>query len=153
MIQIGDYIPQFTLPDADGKIYTTADFAGKKTVVYFYPKDNTSGCTKQACAFSDAYGEFQKLNVNIVGISKDSVKSHQNFREKYSLPFILLSDPEKDVIQKFGVWKEKVLYGKPYMGVARSSFVFDENGKLIQVYEKADPVKNASEILEYLKSL
>ena len=127
-----------------------SDHLGKKVVVYFYPRDNTAGCTKQACAFAGAYKEFEKLGVTVMGISKDSVKSHQNFAAKYELPFILLSDPELKAIQAYDVWKEKKLYGKVSMGVVRSSFIIDEKGMIEKVMEKVKPDSNAAEILEYL---
>ena len=142
--------PEFTLPDKDGNQVSLADFLGKKVVVYFYPRDNTSGCTRQACAFAGAYGEFEKLGVTVIGISKDSVKSHQNFASKYELPFILLSDPELKAIQAYDVWKEKKMYGKVSMGVVRSSFIIDEKGMVEKVMEKVKPDTNAAEILEYL---
>ncbi len=150
MIKEGMKAPEFTLPDKDGNQVSLADFLGKKVVVYFYPRDNTSGCTRQACAFAGAYGEFEKLGVTVIGISKDSVKSHQNFASKYELPFILLSDPELKAIQAYDVWKEKKMYGKVSMGVVRSSFIIDEKGMVEKVMEKVKPDTNAAEILEYL---
>ena len=150
MIKEGMKAPEFTLPDNDGNQVSLADFLGKKVVVYFYPRDNTSGCTRQACAFAGAYGEFEKLGVTVIGISKDSVKSHQNFASKYELPFILLSDPELKAIQAYDVWKEKKMYGKVSMGVVRSSFIIDEKGMVEKVMEKVKPDTNAAEILEYL---
>lgn len=150
MIKEGMKAPEFTLPDKDGNQVSLADFLGKKVVVYFYPRDNTSGCTRQACAFAGAYGEFEKLGVTVIGISKDSVKSHQNFASKYELPFILLSDPELKAIQAYDVWKEKKMYGKVSMGVVRSSFIIGEKGMVEKVMEKVKPDTNAAEILEYL---
>ena len=150
MIKEGMKALEFTLPDKDGNQVSLADFLGKKVVVYFYPRDNTSGCTRQACAFAGAYGEFEKLGVTVIGISKDSVKSHQNFASKYELPFILLSDPELKAIQAYDVWKEKKMYGKVSMGVVRSSFIIDEKGMVEKVMEKVKPDTNAAEILEYL---
>lgn len=150
MVKEGMKAPEFTLPDKDGNQVSLADFLGKKLVVYFYPRDNTSGCTRQACAFAGAYGEFEKLGVTVIGISKDSVKSHQNFASKYELPFILLSDPELKAIQAYDVWKEKKMYGKVSMGVVRSSFIIDEKGMVEKVMEKVKPDTNAAEILEYL---
>ena len=150
MIKEGMKAPEFTLPDKDGNQVSLADFLGKKVVVYFYPRDNTSGCTRQACAFAGAYGEFEKLGVTVIGISKDSVKSHQNFASKYELPFILLSDPELKAIQAYDVGKEKKMYGKVSMGVVRSSFIIDEKGMVEKVMEKVKPDTNAAEILEYL---
>ena len=151
MIKEGMKAPEFTLPDKDGNQVSLADFLGKKVVVYFYPRDNTSGCTRQACAFAGAYGEFEKLGVTVIGISKDSVKSHQNFASKYELPFILLSDPELKAIQAYDVWKEKKMYGKMSMGVVRSSFIIDEKGMVEKVMEKVKPDTNAAEILGYLR--
>ncbi len=150
MISEGVKAPDFTLPDKDGNQVSLSDHLGKKVVVYFYPRDNTAGCTKQACAFAGAYKEFEKLGVTVIGISKDSVKSHQNFAAKYELPFILLSDPELKAIQAYDVWKEKKLYGKVSMGVVRSSFIIDEKGMIEKVMEKVKPDSNAAEILEYL---
>lgn len=126
------------------------DFVGKKVVLYFYPKDNTPGCTRQACAFAGAYEEFEKINVVVIGVSKDSAASHQKFAEKHGLPFILLSDPELTAIQAYGVWQEKKLYGKVSMGVARSTFVINENGMIEKAMPKVKPDTNAAEILEYL---
>ena len=150
MVKEGMKAPEFTLPDKDGNLVSLADFLGKKLVVYFYPRDNTSGCTKQACAFAGVYKEFEKLGVTVIGISKDSVKSHQNFASKYELPFILLSDPELKAIQAYDVWQEKKMYGKVSMGVVRSSFIIDEKGMIEKVMEKVKPDTNAAEILKYL---
>ena len=152
MLEIGTKAPAFILPDKDGNTVSLTDFAGKKVVLYFYPKDNTPGCTRQACAFAGAYQEFKKINAVVIGISKDSVASHQKFAEKYSLPFILLSDPELTAIQAYGVWQEKKLYGKVSMGVVRSAFVIDENGMIEKVMPKVKPDTNAAEILAYLNT-
>lgn len=152
MLEIGTKAPEFTLPDKDGNAVSLTDFAGKKVVLYFYPKDNTPGCTRQACAFAGAYQEFRKINAVVIGISKDSVASHQKFAEKYGLPFILLSDPELTAIQAYGVWQEKKLYGKVSMGVVRSTFVIDENGMIEKVMPKVKPDTNAAEILAYLNT-
>ena len=152
MLEIGTKAPEFILPDKDGNAVSLTDFAGKKVVLYFYPKDNTPGCTRQACAFAGAYQEFKKINAVVIGISKDSVASHQKFVEKYGLPFILLSDPELTAIQAYGVWQEKKLYGKVSMGVARSTFVIDENGMIEKVMPKVKPDTNAAEILAYLNT-
>lgn len=152
MLEIGTKAPEFTLPDKDGNAVSLTDFAGKKVVLYFYPKDNTPGCTRQACAFAGAYQEFKKINTVVIGISKDSVASHQRFAEKYGLPFILLSDPELTAIQAYGVWQEKKLYGKVSMGVVRSTFVIDENGMIEKVMPKVKPDTNAAEILAYLNT-
>lgn len=150
MIREGDKAPEFTLPDKDGNQVSLSDFLGRKVVVYFYPRDNTAGCTKQACAFAGTYSEFEKLGVTVIGISKDSVKSHNNFAAKYELPFLLLSDPDLKAIQAYGVWQEKKMYGKVSMGVVRSSFIVDEKGMVEKVMEKVKPDTNAAEILEYL---
>ena len=152
MLEVGSKAPEFTLPDKDGKPVSLSDFAGKKVVLYFYPRDNTPGCTRQACAFAGAYEEFKKIDAVVIGISKDSAASHQKFAEKYSLPFILLSDPELAAIQAYGVWQEKKNYGKVSMGVVRSTFVIDENGVIEKVMPKVKPDTNAAEVLEYLKA-
>ncbi len=151
MLEVGTKAPAFTLPDKDGKMVSLADFAGKRVVLYFYPKDNTPGCTRQACAFAGAYEAFQELDAVVIGVSKDSVASHQKFAEKYGLPFILLSDPELSAIQAYGVWQEKKLYGKVSMGVVRTTFVIDGNGVIEKVMPKVKPDTNAEEILNYLK--
>ena len=150
MLKIGDKAPAFTLTDKDGNAVSLSDFAGKKVVLYFYPKDNTPGCTRQACAFAGLYGEFQKRGVEVIGISKDSVASHVKFAEKYDLPFVLLADPERSAIEAYGVWQEKKLYGKVSMGVVRTTFIIDENGVIEKVMPKVKPDTNAAEILAYL---
>lgn len=150
MLTIGQKAPDFTLTDKDGRAVSLSDFAGKKVVLYFYPKDNTPGCTRQACAFAGAYNEFQKRGVVVIGVSRDSVASHVKFAEKYSLPFILLSDPELEAIQAYGVWQEKKLYGKVSMGVVRTTFLIDENGAIEAVMPKVKPDTNAEEILAML---
>ena len=150
MLEVGTKAPEFTLPDKDGNPVSLTDFAGKKVVLYFYPKDNTPGCTRQACAFAEAYEEFKKINAVVIGVSKDSVASHQKFAEKHGLPFILLSDPELTAIQAYGVWQEKKLYGKVSRGVVRSTFVINENGMIEKAMPKVKPDTNAAEILEYL---
>lgn len=151
MLEVGTKAPAFTLPDKDRKMVSLADFAGKRVVLYFYPKDNTPGCTRQACAFAGAYEAFRELDAVVIGVSKDSVASHQKFAEKYGLPFILLSDPELSAIQAYGVWQEKKLYGKVSMGVVRTTFVIDGNGVIEKVMPKVKPDTNAEEILNYLK--
>lgn len=145
--------PTFTLPDKDGKDVSLSDFAGQKVVLYFYPRDNTPGCTRQACAFAAAYEGFKELNAVVIGISKDSQKSHQKFAEKHELPFILLSDPDLTAIQAYDVWKEKKLYGKVSMGVVRSTYIIDEEGMIEKAMEKVKPDTNAAEILEYLRAI
>ena len=153
MLQIGQPAPLFTLPDKDGNLVSLQDFSGKKVVVYFYPRDNTPGCTRQACAFATQYDEFQKQNVVVIGISKDSVSSHQKFAQKYELPFILLSDPDLQAIQPYGVWQEKKMCGKVGMGVVRTTFVLDEQGRVLHIIPKVKPDTNAQEILELLNQL
>ena len=150
MLQVHTPAPDFTLPDASGKQISLHDFKGKKVVVYFYPKDNTPGCSKQACAFKDAYSAFQQANVIVIGISKDSQRSHQNFIQKYELPFLLLSDPQLEAIQAYDVWQEKKLYGKTYMGVVLATYIIDEDGMIEHVFEKADPTTNTQDVLALL---
>lgn len=150
MLAVGTKAPQFTLQDAQGNEVSLADFLGKKVVLYFYPRDNTPGCTRQACAFRDAYDGFRESGVAVIGISRDSVKSHQNFAGKYELPFVLLSDPELAAIQAYDVWQEKKMYGKVSMGVVRATYVIDEGGTIEKVFPRAKPDTNAAEILEYL---
>ncbi|HIX31453.1 MAG TPA: peroxiredoxin [Firmicutes bacterium] len=150
MLTVGTKAPLFTLPDKDGNEVSLADFAGKKVVLYFYPRDNTSGCTKQACAFGAQYGAFQKMGVAVIGVSKDSVASHGKFAAKYDLPFLLLSDPELQAIQAYDVWHEKKMCGKVSVGVVRTTYVIDENGVIEWAKEKVKPDENAAEILAYL---
>ena len=150
MLEVGMKAPDFTLFDKDGKAVSLSDFFGKKVVLYFYPKDNTPGCTRQACAFAGAYKQFEAMGVEVVGISKDSVASHVKFAEKYNLPFVLLSDPELSAIQAYGVWQEKKLYGKVSIGVVRTTFIIDEQGMIQKVMPKVKPDTNAAEILEAL---
>ena len=150
MLDIGTKAPDFTLPDKDGNAVSLADFLGKKVVLYFYPRDNTPGCTRQACAFAGAYEGFKANDVVVIGVSKDSVASHQKFAQKHNLPFILLSDPELQAIQAYGVWQEKKLYGKVSMGVVRTTFIIDQQGNIEKVMPKVKPDTNAAEILAYL---
>ena len=150
MLKAGDKAPNFTLTDKDGKTVSLSDFLGKKIVLYFYPKDNTPGCTRQACAFAGLYREFENKGVQVIGISKDSVASHQKFAEKYNLPFVLLSDPERVAIESYGVWQEKKMCGKVSMGVVRITFIIDEEGKISKVMDKVKPDTNAQEILNEL---
>lgn len=150
MLKIGEKAPDFTLKDQNGKAVSLSDFAGKKVVLYFYPKDNTPGCTKQACAFAGLYGVFCGKGVEVIGISRDSTSSHNKFAEKYGLPFILLSDPELTAIQAYGVWQEKKLYGKSVMGVVRTTFIIDEQGRIEKIMLKVKPDTNAAEIAAQL---
>ena len=146
----GTAAPQFTLPDSSGNMVSLSDFKGRKVVLYFYPKDNTSGCTAQACAFAQSYARFREKDIAVIGISKDSISSHKKFAEKYDLPFILLSDPELTAIKAYGVWQEKKLYGKVSMGVVRTTFIIDENGIIQNVMEKVTPATNAADVLALL---
>lgn len=151
MLQEKTTAPEFTLTDKDGNKVSLSDFRGKKVVLYFYPKDNTPGCTRQACAFAGAYSDFRGMNVQVIGISKDSEASHRKFAEKHNLPFILLSDPELEVIKAYDVWAEKKLYGKLGFGVVRSTYIIDENGIIEKAMPKVKPDTNAAEILDYLR--
>ena len=151
MLQPGAIAPDFTLPNQDGVPVSLRDFRGKQVVLYFYPKDNTPGCTRQACAFAGAYGEFAALDAVVIGISKDSPASHQRFAEKYSLPFLLLADPELTAIQAYGVWQEKKLYGKVSMGVVRTTYLIDREGRIQKVMPKVEPDTNAAEVLACLR--
>ena len=151
MLEAGMKAPEFTLADKDGNSVSLQDFRGKKVVLYFYPKDSTPGCTRQAGAFAGAYREFEELNTVIIGVSKDSQASHQKFAQKNSIPFILISDPELTAIQAYDVWKEKKLYGKVSMGVVRTTYLINENGVIEKVFPKVKPDTNAAEILVYLK--
>ena len=150
MLKIGDIAPDFTLLDSEGCEHKLSDYLGRKIVLYFYPKDNTPGCTRQACAFASAYDEFRNRDIVVIGISRDSVASHKKFAEKYNLPFILLSDPDLAAIQSYGVWQEKKLYGKTSFGVVRTTFIIDEDGKISVVMPKVKPDTNAQQILNSL---
>ena len=150
MLEVGMKAPDFTLLDKRGNSVSLSDFLGKKVVLYFYPKDSTPGCTRQACAFAQNHSNFEDKNVVVIGISKDSVASHLKFAEKYELPFVLLSDPELQAIQAYGVWQEKKLYGKVSMGVVRSTYLIDEQGVIEKVMPKVKPDTNAAEILACL---
>ena len=150
MLETGIKAPDFTLTATDGNSVSLTDFLGKKVVLYFYPKDNTPGCTRQACAFSAAYQGFKSKDVVVMGVSRDSAASHQKFARKYDLPFILLADPELQAIQAYGVWQEKKLYGKVSMGVVRTTFIIDEQGNIEKIMPKVKPDTNAAEILGYL---
>ena len=151
IMNIGEYAPDFTLQDKDGKTVSLSDFKGRKVVLYFYPKDNTPGCTRQAIGFAENYNEFKKRNITVIGISKDSVESHVKFAEKNNLPFILLSDPELMAIQDYGVWQEKKLYGKVSMGVVRTTFIINEEGIIQEIMRKVKPDTNAADVLAKIK--
>lgn len=151
MLQVKEKAPEFTLKNQLGQEVSLKDFLGKKVVLYFYPKDNTPGCTKQACAFRGAYAAFEALDVVVIGVSKDSTGSHQKFADKHQLPFILLSDPETTMIQQYGAWQEKKLYGKLGFGVMRITYIIDEEGYISHVMPKVKPDTNAAEILALLQ--
>ena len=153
MPEIGTQAPDFTLSDKDGNERSLSDFRGQKVVIYFYSKDNTSGCTRQAQAFAALYDEFRAVGAEVIGISRDSTASHAKFAEKHSLPFVLLSDPERQAIEAFGVWQEKKLYGKVSMGVVRTCFILDENGVIVKFMPKVKPDTNAADALAFLKSI
>ena len=150
MLSIGTKAPQFTLTDKNSNEVSLSDFLGKKVVLYFYPKDNTPGCTRQACAFAGLYDQFREKNVEVIGISRDSVASHLKFAEKHSLPFVLLSDPSLETIKAYDVWREKKCCGKVSMGVVRTTFIIDENGIIEKIMPKVNPDRNAAEILSEL---
>ena len=147
MLAVGTKAPDFTLPDQNGVERSLSDYRGQKVILYFYPKDMTSGCTKQACAFGELYPQFREKGAAVLGVSKDSVSSHKKFEEKHGLPFILLSDTEKAVIQAYDVWKEKKLYGKVSMGVVRTTYLIDENGIIIKAYDKVKAAENPAQML------
>ncbi|MBO7703966.1 MAG: thioredoxin-dependent thiol peroxidase [Solobacterium sp.] len=150
MLKIGTKAPAFTLPDQNGELHSLKDYKGKKVILYFYPKDNTSGCAKEACGFRDRYPEIQEKGAVVLGISKDSVKSHKKFETNYELPFTLLSDESTEVLQKYDVWKEKKNYGRTYMGIERSTYLIDETGKIIRAYQKVKPADHPDEIVQEL---
>jgi peroxiredoxin Q/BCP len=150
MLEIGSKAPDFTLNDQDGNEVSLHDYLGKKVILYFYPKDNTSGCTKQACAFGELYPQIQDKDAVVLGISKDSVASHKKFQEKFNLPFTLLSDADHAVNEAYGVWKEKKMYGKTYFGTVRSTYLIDENGIIVQALEKVKPAENPVQMLALL---
>lgn len=150
MLEIGTKAPEFTLPDQNGELHSLADYKGQKIVLYFYPRDNTAGCTKQACAFGELYPQFREKGAVILGVSKDSAASHKRFEEKYGLPFTLLSDTEKEVIKAYDVWKEKKLYGKVSMGVVRTTYLIDENGFIVKAFGKVKAADNPAQMLEEL---
>ncbi len=151
LLAVGTPAPEFTATDQDGKQRALRDFRGKKLILYFYPKDNTPGCTKEACAFRDNFAKFRELNVEILGVSIDSEKSHRSFVDKHDLPFTLLADPDKRLVEAYGVWAEKRLYGKTYMGTNRVTYLIDETGKIAAVFPKVKPDKHAEELLSALQ--
>lgn len=150
MLEVGTKAPSFTLPDQDGNVHTLEDYRGKKVVLYFYSKDNTPGCTKQACGFAELYPQFVEKGAVVLGISKDTVASHKKFQEKYGLPFTILSDTEKEVIQAYDVWKEKTMYGKKVFGVVRTTYLIDEEGTIVKAFGKVKAAENPSQMLETL---
>lgn len=150
MLQEGTAAPSFSLPDQNGQLHTLEEYRGRKLILYFYPKDNTPGCTKQACGFGDLYPQFQEKGAVVVGISKDSVASHKRFEEKYGLPFTILSDTELQAIQAYDVWKEKNMYGKKTMGVVRTTYLIDENGVIVKAVGKVKAADNPAQMLEMI---
>lgn len=150
MLEVGTKAPNFTLPDQNGETHSLEDYRGKKVILYFYPKDNTAGCTKQACGFAERYPQIQEKGAVVLGISKDSVKSHKNFETKYSLPFTILSDPDHEVIELYDVWKEKKNYGRTYMGIVRTTYLIDEEGTIIQAMDKVKAADNPAQMLGLL---
>ncbi len=150
MLETGTRAPDFSLPDQDGKMHKLSEYRGQKVILYFYPKDNTAGCTKQACGFGDRYPQFREKGAVVLGVSKDSVDSHKKFEEKYGLPFTLLSDTEFEVIKAYDVWKEKKNYGKVSMGVVRTTYLIDEEGVIIRAMDKVKAADNPQEMLELL---
>ncbi len=149
----GDKAPDFSLPDQEGTMHALSDYRGKWVLVYFYPKDDTPGCTKEACAIRDAWPNFQKIKAVVLGISKDSEQSHGKFAKKYKLPFTLLADAEKDVLSKYGAWGKKKFMGREYMGTLRNSFLIDPKGTIAKIYEKVSPATHAEDVLQDLKEL
>lgn len=147
MLEIGTKAPDFTLPDQNGNMHSLSEYRGKKVILYFYPKDNTAGCTKQACGFAERYPQFTEKGAVVLGVSKDSVASHKKFEEKYGLPFTLLADPELAAIQAYDVWQEKKNYGKTYMGVVRSTYLIDEKGKIVKAFDKVKAADNPEQML------
>lgn len=150
MLEVGTKAPAFSLPDQNGEVHTLEEYAGKRVILYFYPKDNTSGCTKQACAFGELYPQFLEKDAVVIGVSKDSVASHKRFEEKNNLPFTLLSDPELEAIQAYDVWKEKKTCGKVSMGVVRTTYLIDENGIIVKGFDKVKAADNPAQMLELL---
>lgn len=153
MLEAGMKAPDFTLQDQDGKEVSLSDFRGRKVVLYFYSKDNTAGCNKQACAYAQNYPAFVEKGVTVIGVSKDTSVAHRKFADKFELPFILLADPEKEVLQKYDVWVKKNMYGKQVMGVVRSSYLIDEEGRIVKVHAKVKPEENAGQVLKDLEEI
>ena len=153
MIELNKKAPTFSLPDQEGKVHSLSDYLGKKVLLYFYPKDDTPGCTVEACNFRDGYKEFQKMGLVILGVSKDTVKSHKKFADKFELPFPLLADEDHEVAESYGIWKKKKLYGREYMGMERSSFLIDEKGNIAKIYETVKPPVHAEEVKADVKSV
>ncbi len=147
MLEVGTKAPDFKLPDQNGDVHTLEEYKGKKVVLYFYPKDNTPGCTKQACGFGEMYPSFLEKGAVVIGVSKDSVKSHKKFEEKFNLPFTLLSDPELECIKAYDVWQEKKNYGKTYFGIVRTTYLIDENGEIIKAIGKVKAADNPAQML------
>nr|WP_314834278.1 thioredoxin-dependent thiol peroxidase [uncultured Oribacterium sp.] len=147
MLEVGTKAPDFTLPDQNGNMHSLSEYRGKKVILYFYPKDNTAGCTKQACGFAERYPQFTEKGAVVLGVSKDSVASHKKFEEKYGLPFTILADPELVAIQAYDVWQEKKNYGKTYMGVVRTTYLIDENGKIVKAFDKVKAADNPEQML------
>lgn len=152
MLEVGTKAPAFSLPDQNGVVHTLEEYKGKKVILYFYPKDNTAGCTKQACGFAERYPQFEEKGAVVIGVSKDSVKSHKNFETKYELPFTLLSDPELQCIQAYDVWKEKKNYGKVSMGVVRTTYLIDEDGVIVKAFGKVKAADNPEQMLGELEA-
>jgi thioredoxin-dependent peroxiredoxin len=152
MIEVGKKAPDFSLPDQDGVTRKLSDYRGKPVVLYFYPKDDTPGCTKEACSFRDSFAEYREAGIEVLGVSIDDENSHRKFRDKYELPFTLLSDKDKKVVEKYGVWVEKTNYGKKYMGIARKTFLIDKHGIVTYIFDKVNTEGHASEVMEKLES-
>lgn len=150
MLEVGTKAPAFTLPDQNGEMHSLEDYKGQKVILYFYPKDNTSGCTAQACGFGELYPQFQEKGAVVLGVSKDSVASHKKFEQNYGLPFTLLSDTELSAIQAYDVWQEKSMYGKKFMGIVRTTYLIDENGVIEKAFSKVKPKENAGQMLKLL---
>jgi peroxiredoxin Q/BCP len=151
--EVGKKAPAFTLPDQDGKEHSLKDYVGKWVLLYFYPKDDTPGCTIEACTIRDQFKDFKKIGAVVLGVSTDTVASHKKFADAYELPFTLLADEDKEVVEKYGVWGEKQMYGKTYLGTSRTSFLIDPSGKVAKVYAKVKPEKHAAEVIADLKAL